>query len=362
MTTIAKYSLKIIFRQIAADLSVFPGRFSIAWRVGALCSLMALVAMVYQIPESAISCYLILFVMKPDQLESILMALAVSVLASVVIVLMFLTLSYTLAYPPIRMIVLIGSSIVFLWLGSASKLGPVGSIIALIIAFIMSVLGDVPNGELATRAILYAWLMAVSPMFLLVGFSLLIGRSSWKLLCNNLSERLIVAADTLAQPDVENKDKLQQLLRYGQQEHLKRIMLIKFFYLRHPEQMKWMEDAVNSSYRLLLATAALSASLPLATRIVLTESCRRAAEAMKKGESDRLDVPKGESEVHAALRSLSHPDNLNIDNTTKSNFLADDAFSNPVHIQFALKTTLASFICYLIYTYKSNLFILNDKK
>lgn len=67
-----------MLRQVRRDLAYFPGRLAMAWRVGALCALMTLVAMQYGIPESAISCYLILFVMKPDAAESMAMGIAVT--------------------------------------------------------------------------------------------------------------------------------------------------------------------------------------------------------------------------------------------------------------------------------------------
>lgn len=350
MTPTANYPIRVVLHQIVADLANFPGRFAMAWRVGALCALMALVAMVYQIPESAISCYLILFVMKPDKMISMVMAIAIIILVSIIIALMILFLPYTLGYPPIRMLVLVSSSFLFLWLGSASKLGPVGSIIALVIAFIMSLLGEMPNGELASRAILYAWLMATSPMFLLIGFNLVAGRSSWTLLCNSLSERLAVAAETLRQPDEEHLATLQQLLLEGQQEHQQRIMLVKLFSLRSREQMQWMEAAITSSYRVLLATAAQSTSLPQATRYALADSCQRAADALRNARADQEALPAGDTEIHAALRALRLPESDAIPKAPKSSFMAADAFTNPVHVGFALKTTAASVICYFVYT------------
>lgn len=85
-----------MLRQVKRDLAYFPGRLAMAWRVGALCALMTLVAMLYGIPESAISCYLILFVMKPDAAESMAMAIAVTLLVSIVVGLILLILPYTL--------------------------------------------------------------------------------------------------------------------------------------------------------------------------------------------------------------------------------------------------------------------------
>lgn len=94
-----------------------------AWRVAVLCALMAMIAMIYGIPESAISCYLIIFVMKPDGVESMVMAVAITILVSLVVGLVFLLIHFTLEAAPLRMAALIVSSFLFLYLGSASKLG-----------------------------------------------------------------------------------------------------------------------------------------------------------------------------------------------------------------------------------------------
>ncbi|CAI1550825.1 multidrug efflux system protein MdtO [Serratia fonticola] len=342
-----------MLRQVKRDLAYFPGRLAMAWRVGALCALMTLVAMLYGIPESAISCYLILFVMKPDAAESMAMAIAVTLLVSIVVGLILLILPYTLESAPLRMAVLVLSSFAFLWLGSASKLGPVGSIIALVIAFIMSLLGDAPNGELAVRAVLYAWLMAASPMLLLVAFNLFIGRPPWKLLRASLAERLEVASEALRHPDAPSLHKVEELLREGQSEHQQRAMLVRIFRLRPAAEAAWLTAAVNSSYRLLLAISALNKTVPALTRPELADWCSSAAEAITAGrvvEPPAFNQSGKNDEVTRALVQLATPDNAVDTSAPKASFLAADAFTNPVHQQFAIKTTAASVICYLVYT------------
>ncbi|CAI1013368.1 FUSC family protein [Serratia fonticola] len=342
-----------MLRQVKRDLAYFPGRLAMAWRVGALCALMTLVAMLYGIPESAISCYLILFVMKPDAAESMAMAIAVTLLVSIVVGLILLILPYTLESAPLRMAVLVLSSFAFLWLGSASKLGPVGSIIALVIAFIMSLLGDAPNGELAVRAVLYAWLMAASPMLLLVAFNLFIGRPPWKLLRASLAERLEVASEALRHPDAPSLSKVEELLREGQSEHQQRAMLVRIFRLRPAAEAAWLTAAVNSSYRLLLAISAVNKTVPALTRPELADWCSSAAEAITAGrvvEPPAFNQSGKNDEVTHALVQLATPDNAVDTSAPKASFLAADAFTNPVHQQFAIKTTAASVICYLVYT------------
>ncbi|CCV44726.1 FUSC family protein [Yersinia enterocolitica] len=312
--------------------------------------------MIYGIPESAISCYLIIFVMKPDGVESMVMAVAITILVSLVVGLVFLLIHFTLEAAPLRMAALIVSSFLFLYLGSASKLGPVGSIIALVIAFVMTLLSNIPMGEVATRGLLYAWLMAVSPMLLLIVFNLFFGRMPQRLLRDSLSERLLAVAEALRQPDAAIIDRVKELLQEGQNEHQQRALFVRIFHLRPAAEAAWLESAVKSSYRLLLATSALPATSAENARLELAAYCGEAAQAISAG--NMVDIPHftGENasdeikEIRNTLTALATA-NIGQDlNAPKSTFFAADALTNPVHQQFALKTTAAALICYLIYT------------
>lgn len=356
MTRVADGTLGGIIRQAKVDLAYFPGRVAQAWRVAALCALMAMIAMIYGIPESAISCYLIIFVMKPDGVESMVMAVAITILVSLVVGLVFLLIHFTLEAAPLRMAALIVSSFLFLYLGSASKLGPVGSIIALVIAFVMTLLSNIPMGEVATRGLLYAWLMAVSPILLLIVFNLFFGRMPQRLLRDSLSERLLAVAEALRQPDAATIDRVKELLQEGQNEHQQRALFVRIFHLRPAAEAAWLESAVKSSYRLLLATSALPATSAENARLELAAYCGEAAQAISAG--NMVDIPHftGENasdeikEIRNTLTALATA-NIGQDlNAPKSTFFAADALTNPVHQQFALKTTAAALICYLIYT------------
>ncbi|CNL16511.1 membrane protein [Yersinia aldovae] len=356
MTRVADGTLGGILRQAKADLAYFPGRVAMAWRVAALCALMAMIAMIYGIPESAISCYLILFVMKPDGVESMVMAVAITILVSMVVGLVFLLIHFTLEAAPLRMAALIVSSFLFLYLGSASKLGPVGSIIALVIAFVMTLLSNIPLGEVATRGLLYAWLMAVSPMLLLIVFNLFFGRMPQRLLRYSLSERLVTVAEALRQPDAATMTRVKELLQEGQKTHQQRALFVRIFHLRPAAEAVWLESAVKSSYRLLLATLALPATSPENARLELAAYCSDAAQDIAAGHTTLTphftidDICDEINEIRNALTALATADNGQDLNAPKSTFFAADALTNPVHQQFALKTTAAALICYLIYT------------
>ncbi len=356
MTTVADGTLGGIIRQAKADLAFFPGRVAMAWRVAVLCALMAMIAMIYGIPESAISCYLIIFVMKPDGVESMVMAVAITILVSLVVGLVFLLIHFTLEAAPLRMAALIVSSFLFLYLGSASKLGPVGSIIALVIAYVMTLLSNIPMGEVATRGLLYAWLMAVSPMLLIIGFNLFFGRAPQTLLRASLAERLSTVAETLRHPNAANMARVGEQLQEGQHEHQQRALFVRIFHLRPSAEAAWLESAVKSSYRLLLVTSALPPTSPEAVRLELAAYCSDAAQAIASGDLAAPphfaieDTSDEINEIRNALIALANADNGQDLDAPKSSFFAADALTNPIHQQFALKTTAAALICYLIYT------------
>lgn len=350
---IADNTFQSMLRQVKADLLPFPGRLATAWRIGLLSALMCFVAMFYGIPESAISCYLILFVMKPDAVISMVMGGAILILVTLVVGIILLILPYTLESVPLRMAVLIISSFFFLWLGSASQLGEVGSIIALVIAFIMGLIGIAPNGELATRAILYAWLMVASPMLLLIVFNLLIGRSPVKILYANLAERLRLAETALREPDAIHLRRVQIALAEGQADNEQRAMLVRVFRLGKGSENTWLAAAVNNSYRLLLAVSGLADTIPDARRLQLAKACHDMAQILDSCRQPVYSFPdtgNPDCEVEKALTDLAAPGSDRLPSLPKTPFFADDAFSDPVHCYFALKTTLASVICYMAYT------------
>lgn len=342
-----------MFRQVKADLAYFPGRFAMAWRIGALTALMSFVAMFYGIPESAISCYLILFIMKPDAVTSMIMAVAIIILVTVAVGFIILILPMTLEYGPVRMVILIASSFFFLWLGSASQLGEVGSIIALVIAFIMGLIGFAPTGEIATRAILYAWLMTASPMLLLLIFNYLFGRSPVDLVYQSLAERLTIAAAALRDPDVSQIRQVRLQLLDDQNDLAQRAGLVKAFHLGRGAENKWLPAAVINSYRMLMAVSELVETLPESTRQKMADWCTTAAQQLAGKRIPELPVwslEEGNNEVAHAMTALATLDDKPLPTGVKTPFFAPDALTNPVHRYFALKTTLASVICYLTYT------------
>ncbi|GAA5084842.1 FUSC family protein [Paenalcaligenes hermetiae] len=344
-----------IWSRVKSDLRPFSGRWEQSWRIALLCALMTLVAMTYQIPEAAISCYVIFFVMKSDAAESTVLALALVVLVSIVILALVGLVNLTIDSPPARLTALVVSSLFFLFLGAASRLGPLGGIIALVIAFVLTLLMYVPVGELATRALLYAWLMVAAPMALVVGFNLLVGRQPKHVLVNELIERLQLAA--MALEGQAPTTALRQNLALGVEAQQKRLKWLKAFHLVPTTTYKWLDAAVLQSYRILLAVLALRNQQQTEHNVELAAACRAAAHDLAQGRRPQLwsftqsyTTNSAAHEIKTALMALASEDKPPVIPEEKRPFFAADALTNPIYQQIAIKATGAAVLCYLIYS------------
>ncbi|KRA01258.1 hypothetical protein ASD71_03985 [Achromobacter sp. Root565] len=313
-----------------------------------------MVAMVYGIPESAISCYLVFFVMKPDAAESSILAIALSFLVAIVVVVLLVLTNLTLTMPSMRIATLAVSSMLLLFLASASKLGPLGGIIALVLAFAMTLLSDVPFGEAATRGILYAWLMATMPMGLVLLVSVTIGRRPLQLLRDTVGGRMQAIACLLEGGDHARRV-LHEMVAEGQAEPMKRLGMLKALALAGRAETRRLGIALQESYRMVFAVLEFSDKEPSSVKHELAAQAREVGRALAAGQMPpSVVVPQQASEVASrvwsALSAVCSQSPAKPVAQPAEPFLSSDAFTNPDHMRYALKTTLAALICYLIYT------------
>lgn len=353
MTPIAEASWSDIFARALRDLSPFPGRFALAWKIALLCALVTATAMLYKIPEAAISCYLVIFLMRADASETIGQAVGLIGLATVIVAVMAPLMTATMDSAFLRILVMAAATFVTLYLSSATSLGETGAIIGLVIAFIMTLSSDVPAGIVGSEALKYAWEMAVMPMVLMTGFLLAVGRGPQGLAAERIADRLTAAADALERPEIDVP--LNTLLIEGNDDLAKKVQTARLLHLAPAARTAWLAGAVETSYRLMVATAALPREATLVRRR-LAAAVRAAGTAVARGgrpgTPERAESPASPAEAVAwrALAGLAAANGGARPTPKKPPFLAADAFTNPDHQRYAIKTTAAAMICYLIYT------------
>ncbi|MBW8640068.1 FUSC family protein [Hoeflea sp. WL0058] len=323
------------------------------WRIALLCSLVSATAMMMKIPEAAISCYLVIFLMKPDAAQNIVMGAGLILLASIVVVIMIPVINLTIDNPPARLAIIFFASYLFLFLSSTTPLGEQAAIVGLIIAFLMTLVTDVPVGQIADQGLLMAWKMAAMPMLLMIVFNLFLGFSTERQVRDKVVKRLSVAAEHLRGRD--KADEIDELLGEGNETLLSQMQLVKLLYLCPRNYAKWLNGAVETSYAILVSASHVTRHLPEDERSRLANALLDVAGKVSAKDrnvtvSARAQLEGPGVDIWREIADLSHADGGGSPHPQKPPLLSPDAFSNPDHQRYALKTSVAAVICYLLYT------------
>ncbi|HZM09997.1 MAG TPA: FUSC family protein [Candidatus Limnocylindrales bacterium] len=343
-----------------------PGRFAFAARLALICALTAVVAEVYQTPEIALTIYIAFFLNKADRVSSMALTIALTIFATIVLSFLFLIASPVLANPSLRVGTMAGVSFCLLFLVSASKLKPVGSDVALVIAYALDVLGSAPFGELATRALLYAWLFVGIPAGVSAVVNLILAPSPLKILLRELALRLRTAGQAL-QGDTEAISQVRKLTAEGDAELQFQLKLSVIEHSSRRADLDALQGATDCVVAVLSAVQLMVSerdALPSrATREQMTHKLFELAQIFERNAYPAQVEPISNKEEESDLaRSGIGLFNVGLKHfgkimpaelprkKEKSGFLATDAFTNPEHVDFAVKTTAAAMLCYLIYT------------
>ena len=201
-----------------------PGRLTFALRLALICTLVAVFAEVYKTPEIALTVYVVFFLNKPDRASSLVLTVAIVMIITIVVGILILLAQPLLGNPGLRVFTMALISFVMMFLSSASKLKPIASIVALVIAYALDLLGSAPLGEAVPRGLLYTWLFFGIPALVSCVVNLLIGPSPRSMVQKEIAEQLRAAADVLAEEPVAAGDNSTRSLLMGDaetQEHLK---------------------------------------------------------------------------------------------------------------------------------------------
>jgi multidrug resistance protein MdtO len=375
-------------------LAPYPGRAAMATRIALICALTAFVTSAYGTPEAAISAYVVFFLNRPDRVLSVVLGSALMVLVTLMIGLVTVVAMFALDNPMWRVACITGLSFGLLFVTSASKLRPVGAILAMIVGFALDELGSVPFGEVATRALLYVWLMVAIPVGISIGVNLLIAPSPRKLAGRALAKRLRLAAQSLVEPEA-TADELSACLREGDAEIGTWLKLSVVDGSSVRGDIGPLRQAVSSTLAILvaadLAASEPSGRLPASFAAPIAETLENMAQMLEAGGypvdielklpnvaeltplarvvvEDLHDVitrfavveaqtdvaGEGQLETNAQAEARTQPQ---VETKTApppaskgGGFFLPDAFTNPEHVRYALKTTAAAMFCYLLYS------------
>jgi multidrug resistance protein MdtO len=343
-----------------------PGRLTFAVRLALICTLVAMFAEAYKTPEIALTVYVVFFLNRPDRTSSMLLTIAIIVIITVVVGILLVLAQPLLGNPGLRVLMMALISFVMMFLSSASKLKPVASIVALVIAYALDVLGSAPVSEAATRGLLYTWLFFGIPALVSSVVNLLIAPSPRSLVQKEIAERLRTAADALAQENGAVHNSMRPILMGDAetQKHLKLAGLEKTSSEEDIAALKGASDCVIT----VLSAVQLMLDEPQA---MPTQNIKRSVESrlieladifeaggypaqveLVKVDEDCSDLATSAvAFLNSGLTQFGEfRPAVDFKKEKRSGFFQPDAFTNPVHVQFALKITGSAMLCYLIYS------------
>jgi multidrug resistance protein MdtO len=244
----------------------------------------------------------------------------------------------------------------------------------MIVGFGLDELGLVPSGELATRGLLYAWLMVAIPIGVNVVVNLVMGPAPRQLACDRLAHCLRMAAASLRQNDGDAAT-LAPLLRDGVQPVAMWLRLAKIEGISRTEDLAALQRAAASTMAILIAADIAQrqpgAKLPATFAEPVAATLNQMAGMLDAGgypvdialalpAMDQLapvqqavagelrDAIVGFADIgrQPAAGAASEETARKAE---KAGFLSADAFTNPEHVRYALKTTGAAMFCYVLY-------------
>ena len=354
-------------RRIVELLVPFPGRAEFAFRLALICALTTLIVEIYQNPGPALTAYVAFFLIKPDRMGSVLVCIVLGLLITVIIASLVLVTKLVLDVPLWRFTAIGLISFGLLFSASASKLKDIGNIIALIAGYGLDILGQAQGGELATRALLYAWLFVIIPACVSLVVNLLIGPSPRRLAERTLAFRLRLAAAVLRNPQGKRRAAFAEALQDGSGEIPGWLKLAGLERTADPADLAALTQAARSTsalYSLIDLIVSMEDVNAAASQKRLARCLDRMARILERGAYPvniefEPDLARDGSQVAKMTFTAIHdiltkfavapaPETKPAAKQ-KAGFFVEDAFSNPLHVQYALKATAAAMICYITY-------------
>jgi multidrug resistance protein MdtO len=345
--------------------------------VGAV--VVTVLSMALQTPSTAVSAYMVFFVTKENRASTTLAAVFLTLGVTLSIGLSLFLYRYTFGFPELRVPMMAAMLFLGMYLSRVFVIGPLGFALGFVIAVTQSVAGVETDPETLVRMMLWLWVVVVFPVVVAVIVNqVLLPVRPWSAFAEALTKRFNATSSALNRADSEGgvaAPKNPMLLDLATRGSKPLLGLFKLAAINEPrlkQRSAVAARAIAASERMVSAAAALE----ITDRQPLSPNDRRCAEALLTRIAQlqtavrERHVPVGGVAVLPSAPDL--PELREIDSATttighslagqdsgisrpvsgkaKRHLFAPDAFTNPDHIRFSLKVTLAAMICYLIYT------------
>ncbi|MEJ1975280.1 MAG: FUSC family protein [Acetobacteraceae bacterium] len=347
------------------ELAPRPGRLAAVARIAGGCTVIVAIAMLYQVPLPAYMAYVVFLISRDESASALLTGVVAGLAVTLAVALSLVFYTLDASEPALRLPLMAGSAFIGMFLARTMALGPVAFLASFVVVISQTLIDEVPTLEGLTRLVLWLWVVALVPDMLTVLINLAIGENPGRLARRTTLRLLGALAAALRHGDIRQ-------LRQHQADAAGLLELRQRAAMFEPglRSRTAIDTAlIETLAELLILLAVLPADTPPAARLPLAEACEHCAAAFEG--SDAPPPPQPGEAVLASLSAVARPvvvamaaalTRLNegiVQRRTPANdpivppvktIFVPDAFSNPGHARFALKTTIAVMAAYIIYS------------
>ena len=364
--TESQRSRRPLLEMLAGELAWREGRWAAVARITSGCAITVAIAMVFQIPQPTYMAYIVFLISKDEKNATVTSGLGGLAAVTFAILLVLGLELFDTAEPALRLPFMAMATFAAMFSARTFALGPISFLAGFVVVLLQSLVDDVPSPEALTRATLWIWVVIFVPVAVTIIVNLLFGLSAVAFMNRSVRKVLKECETSLANGDYrkslsEWRAQVLPLLEIAQHSGEKR------------RAGRLTVPALDALLDALVILEALPDELSDAQRKDLASQlrmCRHAIESDAAGPTNPelpsrlpqfIDSGIEQSPALLAVRgTLSvllgtlvspgrKPEKSEAHHPPRRLFVAD-AFSNPAHWQFALKTTMAVMISYAFYT------------
>src|SRR5262245_49653536 len=365
-------------------LAPTPGHLNATIRIVVATSIVLATSMALEVPSIGISLFVVLFLTMLTSNVTTQNSVAVAVtgvmailVVTFVVAFTILLFCFTLDRPPLRLAAMTLALFLGMFALRVFAIGLVGFLVAVVVPLGLTYVDFFPGPEPIVRGVLWIWVAVAYPAVITIGVNLLLlPADPGPLLRREIAARLLAVARAIAAPPKSADARraaasLSGFAALGTAPLLALLRLAKV----HDSSIEPLHAERTARILLLgrlMESAALLASMAFerspgqqARLARVGAACEQFAAAVSSRTEGRIALPPAVTdddtpasaltpvvaELERVILELTVVEHPGSDQPSgQKHLLLPDAFTNPVHAQFALKATLAGMLCYVTYT------------
>jgi uncharacterized membrane protein YccC len=163
-------------------------------------ALCVIISMALQVPELALSAYMVFFVSKENKLLTTLTGVGGLIGATIGIGGTLLLYKFTYGHPELRIPGMALALFLGMWLSRALVIGPLGFVIGFVVAYSQSIGELIPSPELVVRAALWVWVALAYGVAVIVVLTLLFLPDSGEAVRHRAKPKSLFVPDAFTNP------------------------------------------------------------------------------------------------------------------------------------------------------------------